>query len=211
LFALMGTVFSGPNKIAGMQAPTKIENPDKVGDVYLISFNQGCSRSENLELKRSHYALIVDVAGGSSDKFLKGFIYHLGANTESKESYVPLPQYSDDFECSRLLHYRCIGKISNPGQHEPALWGMVLWNKVYQEWYPQFIELSGQKNHDWTSRVNCQKFARFLVEKLGLSWPVDVQVIGDQAPEIVDLLLTFMCASARTGALSRRVRNGAEK
>ncbi len=51
----------------------------------------------------------------------------------------------------------------------------------------------------WSSKVNCQQYARLLIEfGLGLPWPADIDVTGDVAPEIVNIGFFYQSCVTRS-------------
>ncbi len=51
-----------------------------------------------------------------------------------------------------------------------------------------FKSMLTQHDQICSSNMNCQQFARlFIVEALGLDWPMDLQVEGDVLPISIDI------------------------
>ena len=45
----------------------------------------------------------------------------------------------------------------------------------------------------WSANLNCQPFARrFVEEVIGLSWPNDVSVAGDELPVMIDIGVLYI-------------------
>jgi hypothetical protein len=62
----------------------------------------------------------------------------------------------------------------------------------------------------WSADMNCQKFARtFINEAMGLDWPVDVPVAGDDIPVIIDVSIFWM--STTNATKSRKEKKNKKK
>ncbi len=71
----MGNYWSpiSPNIPDGEMAviPNRVVNRDRQGDVYLVMFSAGSTLKEEDRVKRSHHALVLDLAGESDDTKIK--------------------------------------------------------------------------------------------------------------------------------------------
>jgi len=173
----------------GMSHDTDIEfgyrnlQENKVGDVYLC-LGSPYSSIEVANRLRAHFSIVVDVAGESTDDILKGAEYHLC----SDNFQVKLKWGRREWPRSGYLDLKKVGKIVNEYHHnQPTQWAEGL-RYAIREWFKDFVASKGTK---WNSDVNCQKFAKHVIEKLGLDFPSDVIIAGDVVPVIIDVTTFF--------------------
>src|SRR4051812_24193479 len=80
-----------------MAHPDEVVDINRVGDVYLAMYDAGIpmNTSEKTQLSRSHWSIIIDVAGESNEKMIVGQELHLGADTKTrKTSFIPNRRFS---------------------------------------------------------------------------------------------------------------------
>jgi len=74
-----------------------------------------------------------------------------------------------------------IGDIKNVGSHDPATWQIELM-RVALQWSRDWFKILG--HNTWNSSCNCQTYAKYVIEKLGL--PYHVSVTSEQYPAMVE-------------------------
>jgi hypothetical protein len=110
----------------GMSFPEDIHShfvdPNQIGNIYLLIF-----KHPYLTRKFAHHALLVDVAGGSSDSYLHGVTIHLTATASTK-----LTKYRVDdqtFNRKRFHEIIYVGRLQ-PSQISPRFWALDLQREV---------------------------------------------------------------------------------
>ncbi len=97
-------------------------DPNQIGNIYILIF-----KHPYLNRKFAHHAVLVDVAGASTDSHLHGVTIHLTATASTKitESRV------DDQPFERTIFYEIIyvGRVQ-PSQLSPRFWAFDLQREV---------------------------------------------------------------------------------
>jgi len=164
-----------------------------VGDVYLVMYKQGSELNTTvIKQAEAHFSLVVDVAGDCTVDSLDGFEMHLIANKLTKITSPMSNRRTRPMKT--FMNVIKLGKIENRFHSQwPLLWaeGMQEMNEAK---YIDFINEMNAGNL-WSARVNCQQYARYMANFLGVCWPDDVSVVGDMVPAIIDL--TIFSANSR--------------
>ncbi|CAF2971125.1 unnamed protein product [Rotaria sp. Silwood2] len=168
-----------------------IVDATKVGDVFILVF-----KNETGVRKIAHHALLVDVAGASSEVYLRGVLLHLTARATTRKSKFRF----GDKSRRRNIFYEIvyIGKIVPPihiHSTKPREWAcslIMLGNEVFDEL------TNNETDTIWSSSINCQIFCKVLLQRFGFQWPTDLPCIDDDTvPIIVDLSIAFISSTAR--------------
>lgn len=196
----MGHIFSSyPLVDIQMAAPRNVVDSNKVGDVYLVRVNPRESPDVAGD-KRTHWIVVIDVAGESTDEELmcvlivapffcqglnrSGWQFHLGADPASREVEFLNSRFRYKHDTEFITSVTLVGHIKNEFHANlPDLWVPGLVSAITQ-WYHEFTD---DGKEIWSSKVNCQTFAREVIQRLGLSFPEDVQFFGNVEPWLVDL------------------------
>jgi len=181
----MGGWLSGGQKeeMGGVgECPQLNVDENHIGDVYLAFYKQETPvQNETVIEKRRHSVIIVDVAGASNDTTISGILLHLAARLdEGGRTRFDAHYLHRERKIFPELYF--IGKIKNEYyQGDPSRWATKLTDAAH-DWYNEYVASSSTKEHKWSSSVNCNKYARFVLEKFGLRWPEDRVVVGDDYP-----------------------------
>jgi len=85
-------------------------------------------------------------------------------------------------DASHLLDFYCLGKIENLAKFSNLnTWAHDL-HDVVSAWYDEFEKKNGNQ---WNNACNCQTFARFAAQRLGLSYPREVTIYSDIVPNFI--------------------------
>jgi hypothetical protein len=110
----------------GMSFPQKIHrffvDPSKIGNVHVVVF-----KHPYLDRKFAHHALMIDVAGSSTDSDLCGVTIHLTATASSKITEFSIHDRS--FHRNDFHEIIYIGRL-HPTQHSPLFWAFDLQREV---------------------------------------------------------------------------------
>jgi len=213
--------------------PNLIKNRSMANIVYLIKHNPSKG-------KQSHMSIIIDLAGESNEKQIRGLMLHV--IVDRPVQMVPAVTKFDHLtyvvEKCDVEHY-VIGKLESSAYflylHKipntlknllvptdpsfPGEYTNLIVTQFYaklcstratpneranlcliplgQIVYGELIERNSGITH-WSSAVNCQQYARLLIEfGLGLQWPDSVDVAGDVAPEIIDIAVFYQSLAAK--------------
>lgn len=217
----MGFFFSKP-ELEDMDTvfPADVVDSNKAGDTFLIVFDvsespSAAGASPALVPKRAHHALLIDVAGESSDAELmyeatacllssqlcnsRGILLHMLADPQTRTTGVQARR----IRCPRTRPHDVysLGQIRNVGALPPDRWAFSLADVASQE-YHSLIQREGAS---WSARTNCQQLTRNLVGRLSLSYPAGLQVVGDVAPDLINAVIFGLSAisalSQTTGSL----------
>lgn len=174
-----------------MSYTSKEINKEKVGDVYLAMYKQG-SDSE----KRAHYSIVIDTAGETTNEKIVGCELHLGADKKTRVTgFVGGKREKPRNEFLKIIP---VGKIENIYHKErPSAWGKAL-EFEGNKWYDEFVKENGGEEK-WSAEVNCQKYTRFVIQKLELPIPKGIEfVASDKYPGAVDVGIMIISAYANS-------------
>jgi hypothetical protein len=195
----MGLFFSSNKEsFFGMDITRQVVDKSKVGDVYLVAYNQGSAQTTQTQEKRAHYSVIIDVAGESTDQTINGVELHLVVTSlqQADPQTTFLANGGGPRLKSKLLKWAKVGKIENlyhPGQ--PYDWAFAL-GLAGNTWANEFYE--SIRHSTWSAQCNCQQFTRFLLKKFQIEWPSDFSVIGDFSPLLVDSVMQLILLTKST-------------
>eukprot|EP01129_Flabellula_baltica_P007240 TRINITY_DN2791_c0_g1_i2.p1 TRINITY_DN2791_c0_g1~~TRINITY_DN2791_c0_g1_i2.p1 ORF type:complete len:217 (+),score=30.72 TRINITY_DN2791_c0_g1_i2:147-797(+) len=159
IFELLKDIFSTkPIKEVDtkMSFPEYPQDNSKVGDIYLIGYNSGSSLTEETQEKRSHYSVVIDIAGESNNEEIIGLELHLGADERTRDTRPFVNRRIAEVGC--LIFFHCLGKIENIGGHDLITWRYEL----EKEGIRIFHDLVNEHGGKWSSVTNCHSYA-FLV------------------------------------------------
>eukprot|EP01126_Amoeba_proteus_P007402 TRINITY_DN12666_c0_g1_i3.p1 TRINITY_DN12666_c0_g1~~TRINITY_DN12666_c0_g1_i3.p1 ORF type:complete len:198 (+),score=17.28 TRINITY_DN12666_c0_g1_i3:246-839(+) len=162
--------------------PRQEVDPKRVGDVYVLAYSCGPESVEEVEKKRAHYSLLIDVSGASTEESLHGLeIHFIVIDFDNRDIGIRFAHTNKPF--SNFLLVRRVGTLQNEFHSGyPRRWALALEEVIYDDWFPSFLVTNGNQ---WNSQCNCQQFIRFLVGQFNLVWPADLSVVGDVVPLVV--------------------------
>eukprot|EP01124_Arcella_intermedia_P012916 TRINITY_DN19314_c0_g1_i1.p1 TRINITY_DN19314_c0_g1~~TRINITY_DN19314_c0_g1_i1.p1 ORF type:complete len:188 (+),score=17.87 TRINITY_DN19314_c0_g1_i1:33-596(+) len=184
----MGNWFGTDKQMEGWSCTgDDIKDRERVGDLYLLCYDQGSEANQTVQSKRAHHTLVLDVCGESTENRIIGSEFHMGLSKTAKAVYK---NERRDVTKQRLISHHYLGKLVNLGGDRPTIWASIMSNHAFQLFKDMVFE---QGNDSWTAKLNCQQFTRRLAAYWGImNYPVEV--IGDEAPVLVDLTLSIMAA-----------------
>lgn len=162
-----------PEFMAYVDFPVTNVDDTRVGDVYVLGYRQSINDAVEASRKLAHFALLIDLAGASTDEFVNGLEIHFIID---RDTHKPsLSTFRKRRPKGDLLFWRYLGKIANehhPGN--PSAWYKGL-NSAIIDWFQEFTATNGTT---WNHRCNCQQFTRFLaVNKYVVSYiPLTFQI-----------------------------------
>lgn len=117
--------------IEGMSFPQDI-NPffvdrNKIGNVFIVVFKHPI-----LDRKFAHHAVMVDIAGCSSDSHLSGATIHMTAVASTKVTRFQIHDRS--FPRKNFHEIIYVGRL-NPWRSSPWLWAFDLQREVCMNWF----------------------------------------------------------------------------
>jgi hypothetical protein len=95
---------------------------DRIGDVFFVVF-----KTNQINRKTAHHAILVDVAGSSNGKVLESVLIHLTANTITQ--MVKFRVEDDPWPKDYFYETVRSGQLV-PTKSNPQLWAIDLHNKV---------------------------------------------------------------------------------
>jgi hypothetical protein len=162
-------------------------NQEKSGDTYIVLYKQLAIATDSSQKKRSHMAVIVDVQGKSTDTLLCGARMHLGADKNTRKTVILTDVI--DRERSEFLDVVYLGRLHNPYSEDPLQWKRGLFMSA------ENLFKATYNGKPWSSRYNCQSFAKELVHTWGMEWPAGVVISGEEVPVVMDLAILLMAGS----------------
>eukprot|EP01124_Arcella_intermedia_P024157 TRINITY_DN4004_c0_g1_i1.p1 TRINITY_DN4004_c0_g1~~TRINITY_DN4004_c0_g1_i1.p1 ORF type:complete len:194 (+),score=17.47 TRINITY_DN4004_c0_g1_i1:46-627(+) len=164
--------------------PSHELDKSRVGNVFLVQRKQALNLTDPSQRCLAHFSVVIDVAGESTNTHLIGQECHLVINKPISNTEVTAYFNRISKRYDQLLDHRYLGKIENKYHSgHPDDWANGLRFAIYN-WFCGF---RGANGSTWSLKSNCQQFARFLILKLKLPWPNDINVIGDRLPVVVDI------------------------
>ena len=110
----------------GMSFPQGIERSfvdrKRVGEVFIVVF-----RTDQVNRKTAHHAIVIDVAGSSDEDFLQGLMVHLTANVLTR--IVKFRVEDNPWKRDEFYEIVRIGQLL-PTTPDPHYWAMELHSKV---------------------------------------------------------------------------------
>eukprot|EP00026_Physarum_polycephalum_P014792 Phypoly_transcript_15347.p1 GENE.Phypoly_transcript_15347~~Phypoly_transcript_15347.p1 ORF type:complete len:266 (-),score=6.43 Phypoly_transcript_15347:95-892(-) len=179
-------------KRTGVPPPRRVTSQDNEGDVYLFIHGIDSAHSAtmpNYDIEHAHFSIIIDIAGESHGEIVSGYEIYIGIlDWTTPVARFFFPKWTRRI-CRRGLEVRCLGKIPGlptTGAYEDHVftWKQGM-DKHATTVYQNMISASNSRA--WSSRINCQQFARELTLSLNLVWPIDVPMAsGDAVPAMFD-------------------------
>ncbi len=122
--------------------------------------------SEQLQELRAHWIVMVDFDDRKWSGPHYGLELHLLLTKEEDEGkeMVLGPQRLGTFKKARLIGWSHVGDIKNLGGHTSQEWTYSLHSLAMNT----FNEMTVSHPNQWSAHVNCQQFAKKLLQKLGL-------------------------------------------
>jgi hypothetical protein len=151
LLLIMGLIYSEielntKQYTDGMSFPQNLEqfymDPKKIGNVYVVVF-----KHDFLHQKLAHHALIVDVAGSSTDSHICGATIHLTAKASTKITEFQIHDRSFRREDFHEIIY--IGRL-HPPQYSPWFWAYDIQREVKMHFFDSIY--SNKRNVLFNSR-----------------------------------------------------------
>eukprot|EP01088_Endostelium_zonatum_P012394 TRINITY_DN26600_c0_g1_i1.p1 TRINITY_DN26600_c0_g1~~TRINITY_DN26600_c0_g1_i1.p1 ORF type:complete len:218 (-),score=11.17 TRINITY_DN26600_c0_g1_i1:220-873(-) len=163
---------------------TKVVDASKVGIVYLCIFGPKENGLVN------HYAVIIDFLGESTQELLIGTMYHLGARKNERVVEFLRPSREAKLISKLASYYRMNtqpGSILENSLKNPDVCNLTL---LESEIMAKHVELSKPHiNTTWGTKINCQIYAKSFTEALGVTWPEEVKITGQDIPILVEFYL----------------------
>ncbi len=201
----MGSKFSHCYFEEGSFDDSKVPiDPAKVGDLYIISYNQLPNLpinlcTEDIHQKRGHHSVMIDLYGESDEKKVIGTEIHLGVYKRSMETFFLAPCARHVVQIERLILCKKLGKIHNIGGHSLNDWALALHKEAGRIYTKMVDEQGGSKK--WSAYLNSQQYARRVCLEFGVNHDDHVAVVGDIVPTAVDYTLACTLHYPWTNAL----------
>eukprot|EP01127_Copromyxa_protea_P002641 TRINITY_DN1257_c0_g1_i2.p1 TRINITY_DN1257_c0_g1~~TRINITY_DN1257_c0_g1_i2.p1 ORF type:complete len:213 (+),score=27.62 TRINITY_DN1257_c0_g1_i2:54-641(+) len=183
-----------------LEATGRVLDEQRQGHVYVLAYNCGSDQTQSSLQLRAHHSVLIDIWGETTPNEFKGFEIHIGVKPD-QTMVVLLNERSISVAHPKVLAVTCVGRLHS--SDDPAFWKAKLEieaRKVFDEMVTQL----GSKN--WSAALNCQTFAKRLVQHLAGQTVYPYDVIGDGStilgrfePFAVDvaLLLSSVVDSSR--------------
>ncbi|CAF0964172.1 unnamed protein product [Rotaria magnacalcarata] len=166
--------------------PWNFHDRNPIGDVYVVVF-----KTAQINRKTAHHAILVDVAGSSNEENMEGVLVHLTASTITQQ--VKFRVEDDPWSKDCFYETVRVGQLTTT-KSNPQFWAIDLHNKAY-ELYCSFTDQITKIK--WSSSVNCQTFARALLNEFGLEWPHELPYASDRClPVIIDIAIQVISIKA---------------
>eukprot|EP01124_Arcella_intermedia_P016344 TRINITY_DN22931_c0_g1_i1.p1 TRINITY_DN22931_c0_g1~~TRINITY_DN22931_c0_g1_i1.p1 ORF type:complete len:156 (-),score=12.43 TRINITY_DN22931_c0_g1_i1:170-610(-) len=125
----------------------------RVGNVFVVQRKQKLNLANPSQRLLAHTSVVIDVGGESNNTHLIGLECHLVVDEGKVASFfLKMRQRYDE-----LLNHYYVGKIQNKFHScHPDDWAHALQNTIHI-WFTEFRSLNGMT---WSSKSNCQQFAR---------------------------------------------------
>jgi hypothetical protein len=84
----------------------------------------------------------------------------------------------------------CIGKINSDQiliYRKPVIYAINLQQWLHN-WYKELV-IENDNDIDWSSVLNCQRYANKVIVNLGFTWPQQYPIADDVAPYFIDFYI----------------------
>jgi hypothetical protein len=189
------SVMSSPVKRTGVPPPRRVISLENEGDVYLFIHGIDAAHSNtmpNYDIEHAHFSIIIDIAGESHGEIVSGYEIYIGiCDWTTPVSRFFFPKWTRRIG-RRALEVRCLGKIpglSTTGSYDDHVftWKQGMDKHAMKVYQNLVSEGTPPVSRAWSSKINCQQFARELALSLNLVWPIDVPMAsGDAVPAMFD-------------------------
>lgn len=182
IFEYLTSFFKHKDQVdINMSYPEHPVDDTKVGDIYLLGYNSESEITEETQEKRSHYSIIIDIAGESTHKDIIGLELHLGANEKTRDTR-PLANRRIA-EINRLVLVHHLGKIENISGHNLRFWEAELKDQGIKIYHDLVDEHGGK----WSSATNCHSYALRVLDQFGVR--TDHLDLQDFSPLLIDVTI----------------------